>query len=175
MLTKSYIRRGIVPAHRQSQHGMMIIEALVAIMLVMLGIMGIAGLTAKSTTMAGQAQYRTEAGMFAEQVIQSISLSVDRSSNTTLATSLKEFEHQPSSTTACSFSGDTMNEGSAPARVLRAARNAVQGVAGLPGADEGGQQVIVDTANNNQVTVTLCWKSPTDEVARVFQTQAFVH
>ena len=81
---------------RGQQRGMMILESLVSIMIVMLGIVGIASLLAKSTALSGQAQYRTEAGMFAEQIIQMISLSVDRSTPDTLATSLKTFEHQGS-------------------------------------------------------------------------------
>ena len=71
-------------ARRGSQRGVVMLEALVSIMIVMLGIIGIAGLLAKSTNMAGQAQYRTEAGMFAEQIVQTISLGVDRTSDDTL-------------------------------------------------------------------------------------------
>ena len=175
MLTPSLMRRGAYALPRQSQRGVMIIEALVAIMLLMLGIMGIAGLTTKSTALTGQAQYRTEAGMFAEQIIQSISLSVDRSSDSKLATSLKGFEHQPTESEACSFAGSAMPEDSAPAQILKAARNGVTGVAGLPGAVGAGQQVVVDTDNNDQVTVTLCWQGPNDDGPRTYQIQAFVH
>ena len=54
---------------RKQQRGMMIIEAMVSVLIVLLGILGIAGLVARSTTLTGQAQYRTEAGMFAEQIV----------------------------------------------------------------------------------------------------------
>ncbi len=159
------------------QRGMMILEALVSIMIVMLGILGIAGLLARSTSMAGQAQYRTEAGMFAEQIVQLISLSVDRSTPENLATSLKNFQHQESGTTeTCTFSGSSVNDSSAMGQVLMAARGDLTNVAGLPGALENGQQVQVDTVGNlNRVTVTLCWQGPNDAAKRNYQVQAFVH
>lgn len=159
---------------RNSQSGMMIIEALVAIMIVMLGLMGIAGLTAKSTTVAGQAQYRTEAGMYADQIIQMISLRVNRASAAALATSLQAFEHQATDGDACVFGGAATSD-AVLEDILKAARGAVTGVAGLPGAQDTGQQVKVDTNNNNQVTVTLCWKGPGDAAMRNYRIQAFVH
>ena len=84
------------------QRGMMLIEAMVSILLLMLGILGIAGLTAKSTALSGQAQYRTEAGMYAAQIIHLMSLSVDRSSPTALAQSLEAFAHQAGGSGHCS-------------------------------------------------------------------------
>ncbi|MFG5775443.1 hypothetical protein ACFIQF_00060 [Comamonas sp. J-3] len=159
------------------QRGVMIIEAMVAILLVMLGMLGIAGLTAKSTTMAGQAQYRTEAGMYADQIVQMIALRVDRSSNASLATSLQAFEHQATGGDAesCEFSGSATSD-TALSGVLKAAEGQLDGVAGLPGATSKGQQVRVETNNNlNRVTVTLCWQGPGDAAQRNYQIQAFVH
>lgn len=160
----------------RQQSGMMIIEAMVAIMIVLLGILGIAGLLAKSTALAGQAQYRTEAGMYAEQIVQMISLSVDRSSDANLATSLQGFQHQAAGTKQCDFSGDSISETSATGQLLKAARGGLANVAGLPGALSAGQQVKVETTNNiNKITVTLCWKAPADGATRNYQIQAFVH
>jgi hypothetical protein len=31
---------------------------------------------------------------------------------------------------------------------------------GLPGSTETMQQILVDTANANRVTVTVCWRAP---------------
>lgn len=159
------------------QSGMMIIEAMVAILLLMLGMLGIAGLTAKSTTMAGQAQYRTEAGMYADQIIQMINLGVSRTSETELAASLQAFQHQASGgdTDACVFSGAATSD-TGLADVLKAAQGQLNGVAGLPGATAQGQQVRIETTDNlNQVTVTLCWQGPGDAAKRNYQIQAFVH
>lgn len=172
-------RMGAKRPARAPQRGIMIIEAMVSIMIVMLGILGIAGLLAKSTVMAGQAQYRTEAGMFADQIIQMIALNVDRTSDATLASSLMDFQHQPTGEVkpaeACAFTGDSVDENTPLGELLKAARGEMLNVAGLPGAEDVGQQVKVETGKNNKVTVTLCWKSPTDGAMRNYQIQAFVH
>ena len=160
------------------QHGMMLIEAMVSILLLLLGILGIAGLTAKSMALSGQAQYRTEAGIYAAQIIQLVSLSVDRSSTSTLAQSLKAFEHQPDGTERCAYSGTELSETSELGKVLKAARGAdtANPGLGLPGATESGQQVVVNTGNDlNQVTVRLCWQGPSDTAKRIYEIQAFVH
>lgn len=172
-------RRIAVPRPRRtSQHGMMLIEAMVSILLLLLGILGIAGLTAKSMALSGQAQYRTEAGMYAEQIIQLVSLSVDRSSASTLAQSLKGFEHQPEGTARCTYSGSELSDTSELGKVLKTARggDASNPSLGLPGATEADQQVVVETSNNlNRVTVRLCWQGPNDEAKRIYEIQAFVH
>ena len=163
-------------ARRGQQRGMMILESLVSIMIVMLGIVGIASLLAKSTALSGQAQYRTEAGMFAEQVIQMISLSVDRTTPDALATSLKAFEHQATDGQTCEFSGSSVVDSTPMGELLKAARGDLNNVAGLPGALASGQQVKIDTTNNiNKVSVTLCWQGPTDLAKRNYQIHAFVH
>lgn len=153
----------------------MLIESLVAIMIIVLGILGIAGLTARSVTSAGQAQYRTEAGMFAAQIVQTISLKVNRSSPAALAASLQRLQHQPSGGAQCSFSG-TATTNSELSGVLSAARGEVTNVHGLPGAEAAGQQILVNTTGDlNQVTVTLCWQAPHDAALRNYQIQAYVH
>jgi Tfp pilus assembly protein PilV len=161
---------------RRAQRGIMILETMVSIVIVLLGIVGVAGLVARSTTLTGQAQYRTEAGMFAEQIVQMISLSVDRTSSETLASSLESFKHNEGGTTQCSFTGNAVSESSTLGQILKGARGGLTTVAGLPGAKTEGQQVKVETANNlNRVTVTLCWKGPSDQADRNYQIQAFVH
>jgi Tfp pilus assembly protein PilV len=155
---------------------MMLIEALVATMIIVLGILGIAGLTARSVTWAGQAQYRTEAGMFAAQMVQAISLKVDRSSPATLAASLQALQHQPSGDVQqCRFSGSATSNGEL-IQLLSAARGEDDNVHGLPGATAAGQQILVNTTGDlNQVTVSLCWQAPHDEALRNYQIQAYVH
>ncbi|GAB2728686.1 MAG: hypothetical protein ACN6O1_16820 [Comamonas sp.] len=163
-------------AAASGQRGMMLIESLVAIMIIVFGILGIAGLTARSVNWSGQAHYRTEAGMYAAQIVQAISLRVDRSSPEALAASLQNMQHQPDgSLELCSFSGkqaenvDVLN-------LLSAARGGPQHVQGLPGGVPTRQQILVNTSNGlNQVTVTLCWLSPQDAALRNYQIQAYVH
>lgn len=168
--------RKAMPARASGQRGMMLIESLVAIMIIVLGILGIAGLTARSVTWAGQAHYRTEAGMYATQIVQTISLKVDRSTPETLAESLQGLQHQSSGSIAqCRFSG-TETSNTELRAVLSAARGVVTNVHGLPGAEEAGQQVLINTTGGlNQVTVTLCWQAPHDPALRNYQIQAYVH
>lgn len=182
MLSTSYVKRQTrLPVQgpgARPQRGMMLIEAMVSILLLMLGILGIAGLTAKSTALSGQAQYRTEAGMYAEQIIQLVSLNIDRSSPSTLAQSLKTFEHQADGTERCAYSGTGISDTSQLGKVLKAARggDTANPLLGLPGATESGQQVVVNTIGNlNQVTVRLCWQGPSDVAKRIYEIQAFVH
>lgn len=93
----------------RNQHGIVLIESLVSIVIVMTGILGIAGLTMKSATWAGHAQYRTEAGMFASQIVRLIELKVSRSSPENLASSLTAFQHQPDGE-MCDFSGSSAGD-----------------------------------------------------------------
>lgn len=175
-LRRRSARTAAKQARRGQQRGMMILESLVSIMIVMLGIVGIASLLAKSTALSGQAQYRTEAGMFAEQIIQMISLSVDRSTPDTLAASLKTFEHQGSGGNDCDFSGGTVSDSTPVGELLKAARGDLNNVAGLPGAKAAWQQVQIDTTNNiNKVSVKLCWQGSTDLAKRNYEIHAFVH
>ncbi|MPT11564.1 hypothetical protein [Comamonas sp.] len=155
------------------QHGIALIESLVSIIIVMTGILGIAGLTMKSATWAGHAQYRTEAGMFASQIVRLIELKVSRSSPDNLANSLAAFQHQPDGE-MCDFSGSSAGDASFKG-VLKAARGEQANVHGLPGATAAMQQVRVDAANDNRITVTLCWQGPNDPAVRNYQIQSFVH
>ena len=174
------ISRMALPAHSHAtaagQRGMMLIESLVAIMIIVFGILGIAGLTARSVNWSGQAHYRTEAGMYASQIVQAISLKVDRSSPAALAASLLELQHQPNGNVAqCRFSGQS-TEDFELGNLLSAARGGPEHVLGLPGAVYAGQQILVNTTGGlNQVTVTLCWQAPHDAGLRNYQIQAYVH
>jgi Tfp pilus assembly protein PilV len=122
----------------RNQHGIALIESLVSIIIVMTGILGIAGLTMKSATWAGHAQYRTEAGMFASQIVRLIELKVSRSSPDNLANSLTAFQHQPDGE-MCNFSGDSAGDSTFQS-VLKAARGEQTNVHGLPGATAAMQQ-----------------------------------
>jgi type IV pilus assembly protein PilV len=59
----------IRPPSPASQSGVMLIEALVAILLFTLGIIAVMGLQANSVLQVGQAKYRTDASYLANQII----------------------------------------------------------------------------------------------------------
>ena len=143
--------------------GMMMIEALMAILIFSLGILGMVGVNALAVASQSDAQYRTNANKFATEIINQIWVNVDRSSEAATALALGAFQHQPGGA-ACAFAG---NPSTAPLITNWVAAVMASGT-GLPGATAAMQQIkVVNTvAGMNEVTVTVCWKAPGDAVAR---------
>ncbi|MBU1361731.1 MAG: type IV pilus modification protein PilV [Gammaproteobacteria bacterium] len=164
------------PASRSSQEGMFLIEALVAIMLFVIGVLGLVGLSARALASQSDAQYRTEAANLANRIAQEAWVSVERQTGAStaaraaaLADSLVTFRHNASGTD-CNFSGGT----SANAAVTAWATAAQA----MPGATTAMQQIQVNTdaaSGFNKVTVTVCWKVPTDPVPRRHVLATFVN
>ena len=146
------------------QRGMMLIEALMAVLIFSLGILGMVGLNALAVSSQSDAQYRTEANRLATLIIGRIWVSVDRSTGTSVAASLVPFNHQTSGT-VCNF-----DSGSASTNPLITdwVAEVLATSTGLPGATSAMQQVKIDTdaLGQNEVTVTLCWQAPNDAVPR---------
>ncbi len=130
------------------------LEALIAILIFSLGVLGMMGIAGVSVASQSDAQYRTEASAAAQQVVNTISLKINRATPLTIANSLAPFVNKATGAfDSCAFSGAA----TADADVL-----AVLAGASLPAADATKQQILVDTANYNRVTVTFCWKAGTD-------------
>lgn len=148
--------------HRQS--GIMLLEALIGILIFSLGILGMVSLQAASLAASADAKYRSEAAGYADQLIAQIWLDADRTSAATLQTSLLAFRYNTTGT-GCAFSGGAADTTNA---ILDAWVTAVTTTASsrLPGANAAMQQVLVDTAANNRVTVTVCWQGPNDAQPR---------
>jgi type IV pilus assembly protein PilV len=147
-----------------SQRGMMLIEALMAVLIFSLGILGLVGVNALGVASQSDAQYRTDANKFATQVINRMWLSVNRATSATIASSLGAFKHQEHTNGTCSFSGDA----SADDLVTNWLAEVTAAGSGLPGATAAMQQIQVanTAAGMNEVTVTLCWKASGDLVPR---------
>lgn len=129
------------------QAGVMLLEALIAILIFMIGILAIVGLQAAAIKNAGDAKYRSEASLLANQLIGQMLVS-DRSS---LATLQNNFQ-SPS--------------GAAYVAWLAQVQSASTG---LPGASATPPTVtIVQAAStstsspSNQATVTIFWKAPNE-------------
>lgn len=159
---------------RRQQHGMFLIEAVVAILLFMLGILGMVGLSAQAVATQSDAEYRTLAAQFASQIGQQAWVSVNRAGAdrdaraASVLASLRTFEYQPDGGD-CTFA--TESSGSASTNVAVAAwvaavRDAAHG--GLPGSGAGMQQIAVDTTpdGHNRMTITVCWQVPSNPVPR---------
>ena len=141
------------------QHGVVLIEALVAILIFSLGILGLVALGGQAVGAQSDAQYRTEASGLADAIAGEIAVSVDRRLNgVNIAGSLPAFSHRAAGGN-CVFNGvDTTNV---------AVQALVDRAAALPGATPDQQQITVQNAAGsfNRVEITLCWRTANDNGA----------
>ena len=157
------------------QSGMFLLEALIAILIFALGILGMIAMGGHAVSYTADAQHRADASNLANAIASEIALAVDRTSEATINTSLAQFAHQISGS-YCAYSGaETTN--AAVKTLLHAAGNSPDPTAGLPGADLTYQKIEVGTnpTDYNRVTITLCWKSPSDSYARNYQLITYVN
>ncbi|WP_295982936.1 hypothetical protein [uncultured Variovorax sp.] len=173
MLTKRSNRMPLRPCTARGalrQRGMVLIEAVVAILLFMLGVVGMVGLSAQAVATQSDAQYRTLAAQWASQIGQEAWISVSRAGVDSAAraaavqNALATFQHQATGDD-CNFSGDAATSAVVTSWVA-AVRDASHG--GLPGASAAMQQIRVDTTadGHNKMTITVCWQVPSNPVKR---------
>lgn len=148
---------------RLQQGGVVLIEALVAILIFALGIMGMLGVSAVALGAQADAQYRTEAASFTNEIAQTMWVGVNRTSVASIATDLATYSHQPTedAATPCTFSGSASTNALVTDWATRVR-------ARLPGATNVMQQIIVGTGPTdfNRVTITVCWQTANDNVPR---------
>lgn len=151
MRTRPMARR----AAPRSQQGVMLIEALVAILIFTLGIVALMGLQANSIVQVGQAKYRTDASYLASQIIGQ--MWVDQGT--------------PPFPCSVHCAGPNLVSYTSPSYIGRQAWDALV-ASTLP---NGAATIAV---NDNLVTVTITWKQPEDivthrnvTVANLTQTQ----
>ena len=135
------------PRHRPRRHaqsGVVLLEALIAILIFSLGILAIIGLQAQSIRNSAEAKFRADASYLANQIIGR--MWADRANITSYA-------FQPTGTN-CSFGGANTPYAERDAWVTSVTR-------ALPGATAANQQIIIGA--NNLVTVTICWVSNTGQ------------
>ncbi len=120
--------------------GATLIEVLVALLLFAFGILGLLGMQAVASQLTGEAKYRAEAALFANQLIGQM------------------WADNPANLAADYASGTA-----GPKYV--AWRNQIQApVGGLPGAT-GANTPTVTVDANNVVTVSIFWQAPTEAAA----------
>lgn len=127
---------------RKQQTGSMLLEALVAILIFSMGILAVTGLQAASIKNAGDAKYRSDASLLANQLVGQM-LSGNRSSLATLQAGFQS----PGGTAYLTWSSGV--------------------AAALPGASATPPTVaIAQTASTstgapaNQATITISWNAP---------------
>ena len=159
---------------RKQQRGMLLIEVLVALLLFVVGILGLVGAMAYTQSAQTDARLRSDAARLADDIVQSIRLNVDRSTEAAFTDSLKSFEHQATTDADCTFSGAASAQPVVTAWVASASATAATL---LPGATSAMQQIVVDidAAGHNKVAVTLCWKAPKDLQARKHVYSAYIN
>lgn len=149
-----------------TQSGFMLLEALLGILIFSMGILAMVGMQAAAISAATDAQYRSEAASLANQIVSRAWVNIDRTTDATAQTSLNTFRYNTTGAD-CNFSGGAVD---ATNTVLSSWVDAVTTTAStrLPGAAASMQQITVDTsaAGMNLVTVTVCWKAPSDARAR---------
>jgi type IV pilus assembly protein PilV len=155
----------------KKQGGVFLLEALIGILIFSLGILTLVAMQATAITAQSDAQFRTEAAKLAEQITSQVWLNIDRSSTATVVTSLATFQHHPTTTATCNYTGAA----STNAVVTDWVAAATAAGTGLPGTTDSMLQVLVDTATYNQITVTVCWKTPKDIAARRHTMVTFVN
>jgi len=146
----------------------MLIEALIAILIFCLGILGMVAMGGAAIGAQSDAQYRTDAAKWADNLAGEIALTVDRGNpvGAVLPASLATFAHQ-SAGANCVFSGAAASNSVVTNWISDLSNPAVRSAA-LPGVTAASQQVKVDTSATsfNRVEITVCWKAPADTVMR---------
>ncbi len=158
---------------------MMMIEALMAILIFSLGILGMVGVNALAVSSQSDAQYRTDANEYANQIISQIWINAVRVTDpvtkapTVTPASLDAFNHQGTTNANCTFSGAAATN---PLVAPWVASVTAAG-SGLPGATAAMVQILVENTatQGNDVTVTICWKAPGDAVARKHVMKSVIH
>lgn len=126
---------------RRSQQGIMLLEALIAILIFSLGILALIGLQAQSIRNSSEAKYRADASFLANQLIGYMWSD---------PANFSSYAHKPSGA-VCEPSGSDSTNANVSAWLANVS-------ALLPGAPSRLQSIIVNTATRD-VTVRICWQS----------------
>jgi type IV pilus assembly protein PilV len=149
----------------RSEAGMMLIEALIALLVFSLGILGMVAMGGSAIGAQSDARYRTDAARFADDIASRMAVGVDRASVATLEASLSAYGHQPGGSN-CAFSGTASTE-TAVQDWVKDVRGQTTGVRGLPSTTAATQQIAVSPAGAfNRVAITVCWQGPSDAAWR---------
>lgn len=128
-------------ARRHGQRGVMLLEALIAILIFSVGILGVVGLQATAVQQTTAARYRAEAALLAEQLIGTMWV------DTRTATALKN-KYESCGGASCTGYNEWLA--------------AVE--AKLPGVkDNDDNAPQVNVSDKGVVTITLFWQAPGEE------------
>jgi len=161
-----------LPQHRdrlRSQQGFMLLEVLVALLIFALGVLGLVGLQANAVKQVGDAKYRTDAAMLADDLVGQMQVSARDSASLSAAFNSTNGTAYPAwkARVVAALPG-AGNTGNAPTVTL----TPIAPLPALLGAVASGPTagtVVTGTAttltNSTQVTITLFWQSPSEPTA----------
>lgn len=152
------------PARRsapRAERGVMLIEALIGILIFSIGILALIAMQAQAFRQVAEAKYRADASYLANSIIGRIW--TDRAN-------IASYAHRQTDTAGqnCQPTGTNSSYNYMTAVWLPKVE------ATLPGAGATLQQVKVDTATN-QVTVSICWVSPQDNLPHRHIVTAYIN
>lgn len=174
----------------KKQSGVFLLEALVAILIFAFGVLGMLAMSSAAVMGQTDAQVRSDAAAFADQLAGQIALNVDRTSAATVTATLAPFALNSDNTTPVGpcptqnipNAASAANPAAAP--IIANWLATVTGPGGLPGATATSVSVIVVSPPNpvnaaaapiqNAVTITECWQSPTDRGQHNYVTTVYV-
>ena len=170
------------PASRDSQCGVFLLEALIAIVIFAIGILAMISMQAVSIAAQNDSQYRIEAEHLIDQLTSQIRIGVahDATTGNVIDSSFAAYAHQPVTDAACTFSGAASGDAIVTGwlntvRGLDSGGSAVAGK-GLPGVTPARLQIITNssTAGIYQLRVTICWQAANDKAAHSHSVVAYI-
>ncbi|HVK56289.1 MAG TPA: hypothetical protein VM532_14840 [Burkholderiales bacterium] len=140
---------------KKEQRGVMLLEALIALVIFSIGMIALMGLLAAAISHSGDAKYRADASFLANQIIGQIWSDRENA----LA-----YDYDGNAATSCSATSPTVCNWLANVRQT------------LPGAAGETQRIqITNVAPDvNEITVTVRWRASQDQVTRRFVTSTQV-
>jgi len=154
------------------QAGVMLLEALIGILIFSVGILAMVGMQATAFSASADAKNRAEAAAYANDIISRIWMGVDRTSDASIITSLGTYVLN-SSGTDCAFTGGQAD--GTNTILTQWVSDVTNTTTGLLGASASMQQIALDSATMNRVTVTVCWQTPQDLRPRRHQVITYVY
>jgi len=163
-------RKMIIPLRLQK--GVMLLEALIGILIFSVGILAMVGMQATAFSASADAKNRAEAAAYANDIISRIWMGVDRTSDASVITSLNTYVLN-SSGADCAFTGGQADGTNTV--LTQWVSDVTSTTTGLLGATSSMQQIALDSATMNRVTVTVCWRTPQDLAPRRHQVITYVY
>lgn len=157
--------------NRNTQGGIALLEALIGIVIFMLGALAMIALQANGIAAQTDSQSRIEVSNLVDQIVGEMGVQVDRTNAVALQADLIKYAYNTTTNGRCNFSGGNAQP-TPPAALTKWIADIT---AKVPSSDANMQQILVDTVNNNQITVTVCWQSGSDGTARQHSVIAYVN